>query len=243
MHYVPNNINFRITSSHVMSKFKSDQSFDLNEVVNNKNYRFTKESREILLLNYDIWSKCVARLERVCITHHDATGLSESFLYTVRHIIDNAFSDIHDIVISNHFLFDKQQFDILKQLAEFHRNIMKKGVDSCVGKTIYYAFPKIVKVISACLHNLLFQLQEIEVLISESTEKIVNISDDFDNALGVNTDYDFLIKKIEVYSTAFNVSEFVLKNYADIDPHFTEHLVDSIESDTRVKIKRVKNCM
>lgn len=243
MHYVPNNINFRITSSHVVSKFKSDQSFDLNEVVNSKNYRFTKESREFLLLNYDIWSKCVMRLERICITHHDASGLSESFLRTVDHIIDTAFSDINDIVISNHFLFNKKQFDVLKQIEDYHRSVLTRVVDHCVGKTIYYTFPKIVSVISASLHNILFQLQEIEILMSDEPEKIINLSDDFDNALSAKTDYNLLIEKIKVYSSSFNVDEFVLKNYSDIDPHVIERLITNIESDTRANIKRIENCL
>lgn len=243
MHYVPNNINFRITSSHVVSKFKSDQSFDLNEVVNSKNYRFTKESREFLLLNYDIWSKCVMRLERICITHHDASGLSKSFLNTVNHIIDTAFSDINDIVISNHFLFNNEQFAIIKQVEDYHREVLDRTVDHCVGKTIYYAFPKIVSVISASLHNILFQLQEIEILMSDEQEKIINLSDDFDNALSAKTDYKLLVEKIKVYMDKFGIKTFVLKNYSDIDPHFTERLIKDIESDTQADIKRIENCL
>jgi len=63
--YAQNNINFRIVSSHTISKFKEAQAFDFNEI-NTAEYKdkFSKSTREIVLIEYDYWFNFLLEVER-----------------------------------------------------------------------------------------------------------------------------------------------------------------------------------
>ena len=64
--FFSNCVQFRIHSSNALEKWKNVQSFQLDQIVNGKFY-FAQDRREILLLQYDLWSRWLYEIENLCI--------------------------------------------------------------------------------------------------------------------------------------------------------------------------------
>lgn len=64
--YYPNSIGFRIVSSTALEKWKNVQAFQLNQISNGK-FSFCRHEKEILLLQYDLWSRWLQEVENLFI--------------------------------------------------------------------------------------------------------------------------------------------------------------------------------
>lgn len=214
--YTPNNIRFRIVSSNSVAQYKMDQAFDFNELVNNADYSFSQESREILLLHYELWFRFIIRLERVLIKNGNATdaigSLAENFVMLAQDIC----SEIDDVTQSHPNLFKSHTKTLVKKafapfLLWIFDTIANTGKDN-----MYVAFPKIVTTISSSLHNILFILQEIESIkdhATDSSKHFLSYTEETETVRSITKSCPMQIRA-KLYKTAFNLESFHIKNYA-----------------------------
>lgn len=214
--YVPNNIEFRIISSGAIAKFKQDQAFDFNEIAHSTMYKFTRESKEILLLNYEMWFKFVSKLEKLFIRYHSQNSEFSVLLREhVNVLIDDCISEIDEVMACNPAVFHSDVRHVLSKTNSVFIDFIFHISRQNVGNNIAVAFPLIVRSISDSLHNLLFQLHEIEFLRDNSTGiPFISYSNECKRiitALGVFP----VLHRAEIYREAFGQSSFNIKNYSD----------------------------
>jgi len=210
--YSPNNIRFRIVSSSAIARFRQDQAFDFNELINNEAYSFSAEARETLLLNYDLWFKFILRLEKVLIRNHQSTEKLGALVEHIEMFAHEVVTEIDDIVRSHPTIFDshsKSSHAIRKAYGLYHEYLLKLLL-GCRGDSMYVAFPKIVNAISNCLHNLLFILHEVENLKKGNAFLSYTLEvDELIDALG----HCPLTYRAKLYHETFGIDQFVIKNY------------------------------
>lgn len=215
--YTPNNINFRIVSSNALSQFKSDQAFDFNELVNNQSIvDFCVESREVLLLNYEIWFRFILKIEKMFIAHDEKATLDSSNAAFIHSMAKDAIENIEQIMVSNPQFFGIKTREILKSANSLYHKQVFASIGEVEGETIYMSFPRIVSAISTTLHNLLLMLQECEYLLNSDTMSRAFISYSptvLDNKQNVPSAQDILVEKAKSYKSAFGVDSFEVKSY------------------------------
>ena len=133
-----------------------DQAFDFNELINNTEYSFSQDSRETLLLNYEIWFRFVCRLERILIRNENAQDklgvISEHIGMFARDIL----SELDDIMQAHPSIFNSHTKTTVKKASAVFIDYIFKVIEESAEESMYVAFPKIVTAISNSLHNLLF---------------------------------------------------------------------------------------
>lgn len=219
--YSPNNIRFRIVSSSAIAQFRQDQAFDFNELINNLEYSFSPEAREILLLNYDMWFRFILRLEKVLIRNHHSSDALGSFVNHLEMFARETVNEIHDTMASHPEMFGLRRpvsAAIDKAYKMFTDHVMRVIVGTS-KETMYSAFPIVVTALSNCLNNLLFVLHETENLAKGQpflsyTEEVREILD--------ATDVCSLTQRAKLYGA----ESFVIKNYTnrEVDPRCIKSL-------------------
>lgn len=227
--YAPNNIKFRIVSSSAIAQFKMDQSFDFNELANCDVYSFSGQSREILLLYYDLWFKYILLLEKIFIRRDVKTSLTEVELNHFAALMDDVAVSIEDVISANPDLFNTLMVRVISKTNKDFLVYINEIMMSCKDMDIYYAFPKIVSAISNVLHNLLLNLHECDFLCSE------NFADDGFLCYTRETSYEMMINRARIYSDVYGVTSFDIKNYTidkidDLKEVFSENgfIIDEI---------------
>lgn len=223
--YVQNNINFRIVSSHTISKFKEAQAFDFNEI-NTAEYKdkFSKATREIVLIEYDYWFKFILEVERYFLQYGEDKKLASCCKTKIKPILDQVFTYIEDILISHDELFSNSLIDYVMKIHHIAKQPLSEMLNELEGQSIFIAFPLVVKIISAYLQMVMFSMFEFNHNVINSKmekEKILCFTDlvDFDakyEKIYAITERATLMKEL------FDVKEFAIKNYKHVDASHIE---------------------
>ena len=229
MNYIPNNIEFRIVSSNSIAKFRQQQAFIFNELIRNPKGSFSHSSREILLLNYDLWFKWILRTEKLFLTLIVSDYQQEASISTyepylsasVEHVIE----EIGDVIQAAPHLFT----DNVNNIVKFQRpyiDYAKSKIAAADKYTIYMAYPKIVSAITGILYNLLHIIHESERIGNDKpflslTKDTMDIFNDTGKLL--------IVERGLFYKKEFGTSEFALKNYTDkpLDPEVLTQLKEA----------------
>lgn len=213
MSYVPNNVEFRIVSSRAIAQFKTDQAFDFNELVNNPAFCFSHASREILLLNYEMWFKLVMKLERLMIRRDSTRPIGEELVKYILTMVEDTLHGITDVMDVHEATFNAAAKQIVRRTNAQFVHYINRQVASCEGHTIYVAFPTIVNSISNALHNLLFQLHEIEHLLNGGRPAFISYTSECAD-IYAHLGERVLHHRGAIYRELFGVTDFVIKNYS-----------------------------
>ncbi len=248
MSYSPNNIRFRIVSSNAIAQYKLDQANDFNELVNNENYAFTQESRETLLLNYEVWFRFIVRLERILIRNQNSSevlgSLVDHFVMLGRDIV----VEIEDVMQSHPDLFKSHAKLIVKKAFVPYMEYIFKVIKGCEAETMYTAFPKIVIAISGALHNMLFILQEMEDLKKCSDQSHMNC-EHFLSYTPESRLIHELVKtcptftRASIYKKVYHTDKFFIKNYTHADVYKDCKTCINLASKDGIVISKVEECM
>jgi hypothetical protein len=214
--YTPNNIKFRIISSTSLAQFKHDQAFDFNELINNDAYSFSSESRETLLLNYEVWFKFICLLEKIFIKSVHTDDTISTLASTIHYVAIDTIAELSTVIKQHPEIFRKHSspHGIINTAHTAFVNEVLRVIDGCGDDTMYIAFPKIVSAISSSLHNLLFILHEVEKLNNKKGHYFLSLTDEI-LALTKNSKSNPLVDRAVMYQDTFGVSKFVLKNYTN----------------------------
>jgi hypothetical protein len=214
--YTPNNIRFRIVSSAALAQYKLDQAFDFNELINNAEYSFSQESRETLLLNYEIWFRFVCRLERILIRNEHAQEKLGILAEHISMFASDILSELDDIIQAHPTIFNVHTKTTVKKAYSVFIDYIFKVIGDTENESMYVAFPKIVTAISNSLHNLLFILHEVEHLKSKDGNYFLSFTDEAEEII-TRLGTCPLILRAKLYSEMFGVTSFAVKNYSCIE--------------------------
>lgn len=230
--FYSNSVEFRITSSKALERFKNVQSFQLNEIKNGR-YKFGKSRRELLLLKFDLLTKVLYESENLCIQFYDAQYASNVVVESVVSLVSKA-SYLYNKIIKEDYpgAFDPIFSNIWLEMFSINEHLLKKQILSLEGVEFSVFFNNLVDIVTTLLQNSTFELFELDVLLMKQ-RKLYNHPnckypkcDNFDNC-GVmchDTDPDIIKNNMEITrgSRQLNCDDtkclmLVMSNYINSD--------------------------
>lgn len=215
--YTPNNIEFRIVSANSIAQFKSNQAFDFNEVLHNDKCKFSSDSKELMLLNYDVWFSFILKLEKIFLNIKDLEPISQELINFLLLEVNETLLTIDNVASSHPELFNPKILKIINKTHKCYIDHTKETINKSTGISIHIAFANIVNSISESLHEMIFELQECEYLLNKTKKEktaFINLTN-----VSHNSPFEFnqLVERTKIYNTAFGIKNFVVKNYTDLD--------------------------
>ena len=163
--FYSNSVEFRITSSKALERFKNVQSFQLNEIKNGR-YKFGKSRRELLLLKFDLLTKVLYESENLCIQFYDTQYASNLVVESVVSLVSKASYLYNKIIKEDHpEAFDPIFSGIWIEMFSINEHLLKKQILSLEGAEFSVFFNSLVDTVSALLQNSTFELFELDVLL------------------------------------------------------------------------------
>jgi len=226
-----NSIGFRIESSKALEKFKNVQAFQLNQIGNGRFY-FNQDRREILLLEYDLWSRFLTETENFFIDMLCDHKKPKFDIESVEMIIElaNKTSDkIETIIFNDHKdFFDSMFTEIWGKLHKEVSAFILLELTKLIDKDFIVVFKRIADVIVESMQYTLIEIYELHSIkckkdANEQICKRCSLSKtcDIHTPFLVINDYistDAVLSRIDIYKEYFNISKVFIKNY-------TEHLI------------------
>jgi len=241
--FYSNSISFRIISSKAFEKFKNVQNFQLNQLANGRFY-FSSTRREILLLKYDMWSRCLAEIENYFIemSGNEVNNIvgSEDLNFILS--LANKTTDVYKEIMLNKNI-DYFDIEFTKIWLEIHESVylymleMLKGIE---GYSYEMAFTLIVDLLIKCMQYTLIEIYELDSIICKRNKdcKTCEESDDCETS-------DFVIicelsesyfhmfgeslaaNRLNVYKKYFDIDSIFIKNYTD--ENIPKELINDLE--------------
>lgn len=234
--FYPNSIDLRIATSKAIELWKSTQAFQLNQISNGK-FHFQPNKKEILLLKYDLWSRCVYEVENYMIeisNNNVDDVLTACHIDTIIDLADKTTSIYKDIVLNKHAdRFDPAFTSVWLDSHEVIYNIMKIQIQGLLGFSFILAFSGFIEIVSRVMQYTLIELHELNELFCffknncpepESDKNkffqqdenipfmIVTPSDE----IAFNITGKYLVEeRFKIYKRVFNIEKMYFKNYSD----------------------------
>lgn len=211
--FIHNNINFRIKTSEAIYRFKLDQSFILNQMINNNRFEFSPLSRDIMLLKYDVWYDWINEIEQLLLQSKEdiptikttTKELSKDRKIYYENTLRDNFDD-EDLEYINFWIDSHEEvYNLLeKKISDIREDISKEDM-----------FIEITRITSNIMKRTLYELQEIESLFFDRGD--VNICVDNICVEIFKNDINIFRNKIESFLKIKPINRVVIKNYSDID--------------------------
>jgi hypothetical protein len=232
--FFTNSIEFRIHSSRALEKWKNVQSFQLNQLVNGRFY-FEQEQREILLLNYDLWSKFLYEVENLCIElsgkKADTTISKEEVKFIVS-LAKKVFA-MHDTVVArNPDKFNIEFTEIWNRQHQIVNQLILEKLKSYTGISFNHFFTRTVDLFTTVGIHALIEIHELDFLMKRRDNNLTGVPflivNEF-NQMGLDKGSCCLIcGRLTVYKKYFDFNKIHLKNYTEEPIPFD--VADKIES-------------
>ena len=187
--FYPNNVEFRIKSSKALEKWKNVQSFQLNQLINGKFY-FDKNCREIILLQYDLWTRFLIELENYCIESLNKNNyliVQESIINYIIKLADKTISKFRSIVIEEYpERFNTKFIKILLECRQYPLKYLKSMIYSFKGLNFMCLFINLVDTLVDVMQHSLIEMHELNSFFNhKDTTPFVVVSDFSRKALSI----------------------------------------------------------
>jgi len=250
--FYANSIEFRISSSKSLEKWKNVQSFQLNQLINGK-FFFQQDRREILLLKYDITSRLLYEIENYCI---EASGqnvqgtASRGDVDFISTLVEKSSARFRSIITDEHKdNFNTEFVHTWLNLHEPVETYKSDRIRSFLGQRYDMIFRSIVDLLTETMQYTLVEIHELDALFCKSKFEYIEdntkvtldcnnscfktaipfiIVSDFSNRISAAMQMCLIIQRLEIYLEHFKIETIYIKNYTDdvID----EDLISKIEN-------------
>lgn len=236
--FYSNSVEFRISSSKALERFKNVQSFQLNEIKNGR-YKFSKTRRELLLLKFDLLTKVLYESENLCIQFYGDQYASNIVVESVISLVSKASYLYNKIIKEDHpEAFDPIFSNIWIEMFSINEQLLKKQILSLEGAEFSVFFNNLVDTVSALLQNSTFELFELDVLLMKQRKLYNHLNSSVANQ---EMDPDTIKNNMEITrgSRQLNYDDtkslmLVISNYINSD---TENSRFYLESKMRIFLK------
>lgn len=234
--FFPNSIEFRISSSKAIEKWKNTQSFQLNQIVNGK-FQFHPNEKEVFLLKYDMWSRMIYEIESLMIElshrNHDGCISTEEVDFVIE-LSDKTLAIYEEILTKKHpHRFNKDFLDIWRASHSMMYNLMIHQIRGIVGYDYEIAFSMLTDIISKGMQYTLIELHELHELnalfcffdsyqyvdgFGCKSNSIYNIPfmiiTDMDHTSKNLIGEYMILDRLKIYREYFDIKELYFKNYS-----------------------------
>ena len=163
--FFPNNIEFRITSSRALEKWKNVQAFQLDQLLNGR-FFFPKDRKEILLLKYEICTRWLTEVESLCV---ELSGVrrnsTEEDINVILGLSEVASGKFRELVMDKGFCHFEQQFstiwmDVHKSIDQYNIKLIR-GLE---GKRFSILFSELVDLTCSVMQHMLTEIHELDAV-------------------------------------------------------------------------------
>ncbi len=236
---IKNHLNYRITASKCVERFRNLQAFSLNEVQNNYVYSFNEVSKSSIVLQFDIWNTWVVFLEKRLLELDDCL-VNDSVYAAIKHTAREKYRRyVETLQTSDLFPHEFSHVHIKTNGVMFDR--FTKNLEKVKNKTAIDAIVFLVKKLEAFLESSLFELQEVDYLVfkSSSDDNSPFISIDQQDLNDANNNKEIsTVKRISIYRQMFKLKNVIVKSYIEGPCNLDKVLEPIIEMG--VNIEQVK---
>lgn len=245
--FYPNSINFRIVSSKSIERWKNVQSFQLSQLIKGK-FFFSKDRREILLQQYDLWSRFLYEVENFCIERSgDENKLTTSEDVDLVLVLADKTSALYKrlMLVDYNHRFENVFLKIWLEIHETPYRYLIQEIKLLAGLPFEDFFAKLVSVLIAVMQYTLIEIHELDMLLCKvegpgagvfpSTERLtlpkdtipfVIITSLVDRVFAM-TGSCLVCERLKVYRKYIDLDEIYLKNYTDAPVN--ARLIENIE--------------
>lgn len=208
--FVPNHIDYRISTAKTISHFKTAQGFILDQLSYNPYHTFSNVAKEILLLKYDVWFDFIVELEQCFLYNYDTATKDELVAHAVKlsnkrvpYYLDSLYSEFTDTI--NRDYIDKWDSE--------HSNIYEyfvKEMESHTTETPHSLYRAIVFDLVKVMNHSLYELQELDIILFSDKTPSFNVDD---VCFKLNKeDSTYLLRKLFRYKSYRDFNKINIKN-------------------------------
>ena len=211
--FLKNNIDLRIVTSLAKSQFLQTQHYYLKQIYDNIE-SFDEGTREIILLNCEVWFKYLCRLERFFIFTNNE--LDKKYIIIEFKI---TYIEIQDVIRTNITMFGyADEYTLLfKQTTDIVFDALKLLLDQFETKHLDTkdVYIKISQWLSLYVQSIVYTMHELQNLKSKKEPAFLSITD-FCLELSQFDIYP-IVERAKLYNTFFGTTEFKIKKYIEED--------------------------
>ncbi len=212
--YIVNNIDFRVTSSRMLSEYKNTQNFVLMEVSSGQ-YPFSRTSKEMILLYSDSVFKMLMLFERAIVLSGSGT-ISKRTASNIEKILSERVLYMESVVKIHNELFDDRYVKVWKDVHFPIGSLIHKMIENSTDSTAKDFFTSISMILIETLDKMRFELYEIDYLVNNGANPFLIVTDLCFVARDLIME-DLLVERARVYMKEFNIKgPFILKNYTTV---------------------------
>lgn len=243
----PNSINFRIVSSKSIERWKNVQSFQLGELVKGK-FFFAKDRREILLQQYDLWSRFLYEIENFCIERFGdenklTTAEDVNFVLALAGKTSALYKKL--MLVDHNQQFENVFLNIWLEIHETPYRYLIQEIKLLAGLPFEDFYAKLVSTLIAVMQYTLIEIHELDMLLCKvegaqsgvfpceekltlpkDTIPFVIVTSLVDRVFAM-TGTCLVCERLKVYSKYIDLEEIYLKNYTDAPVN--ARLIENIE--------------
>lgn len=222
----PNCIDFRIHSSKVLKEWKENQSFQLSQISEGK-FFFSPDKKEILLLQYDLWSRFLYEIENYIIElmnlHNEKSSdiMKKEDIDNIISLAEKTFT-VYDNAISTNINknFDSEFSGIWLRVHTKTNKMIISQLKSLLGYSYIIFYTMITKFLSKMMHYTLMEIHEINSLCKHNNSDINKeppflIVTPLDETYSKFYNTSLTHERYKVYKEFFDMSKVYFKNYSN----------------------------
>ena len=222
----PNCIDFRIHSSNVLQEWKKNQSFQLGQITEGK-FFFSADKKEILLLQYDLWSRFLYEIENYIIElmnlHKEKSTdiIKKEDIDNIVGLAKKTFDVYENAICTNiNHNFDKEFSNIWLHVHTKTNKMIISQLKSLLGYSYIIFYTMITKFLSKMMHYTLMEIHEINSLFalkeSDINKKppfliVTTLDETYNKFYKISLTYE----RYMVYKEFFDMSKLYFKNYSN----------------------------
>lgn len=195
--FVPNHIDFRISTAKSISHFKTAQGFILDQLSYNPYHTFSNIAKEILLLKYDVWFDFIVELEQCFLVNYDSASKEELLEIAVK--LSDKRVPYYMSSLRKEFT-DTTSREYINKWDIEHKNVYEyfvKEIRSHTTESPHALYRAIIYDLTKVMNHTIYELQELDIVLFGENTPSFNIDD---VCYKINKDDpNYLIKKLHRY--------------------------------------------
>jgi hypothetical protein len=222
----PNCIDFRIHSSNILQEWKKNQSFQLKQITDGK-FFFSQDKKEVLLLQYDLWSRFLYEIENYIIELMNLYGekstdiIKKEDIDNISVLANKTFSVYENVMCTNvNNNFNSYFSEIWLKVHTKTNKLIISQLKSLLGYSYAIFYTMITKFLSKLMHYTLMEIHEINSLINHKNNDINReppflIVTPLDETFNKFYKTTLTVERYKEYAHYFDLEKLYFKNYSN----------------------------
>ena len=212
--YHRNNITFRIASSSALAKFKNMQANAFSQLTR-QDIAFDSASKEVVLLEYDVFSKWLYGIEKYLLSADERTDVTD---FLKREVFDSYKQNlliIENIIEQHKDTFSDNVLEFTKLVHDYMTGFVKLAIAKKVNAIPAKAFGQIATILTCYLEHMLICMHEYNNnCVTKREHSFISLNDScLHFRANEFNELEPLIQRINFFKKHYALNSFMFKDY------------------------------